>query len=413
MRESRRDFLKLAAAGVSVPMRSAAGMRPQQPERTNRLAELRPRAADEAVLACAGDWFLTRRLAGAVEAETDAVFDVFRRADAGFANLENGLSTVGTGDLGGFKQGGPLRGHPDLVSDLAWGGVRAVSLANNHTGNFGREALLETIRTLDAAQIAHAGAGARDEQAFAPALVKAGDLTIAFFSVYTLYYNFGALDQATATDPGVAVCRAYDVVVQPQTELDAAKFGVPPYMLELRDPPSHTVLAALRGDIDRLRTAIQQAASRADFTVLSVHIHWGRHTKHDLPPNLRAFAHEMIDSGVDLFVGHGPHCIRGIELYRGKPIVHSMGNFVLMPPSGAARPVLDSPAREGLVVRATVARRAVRALELLPIAIDEKGNPKFATPDGAARTLAKLAGLSAPYGMEIPVKGWFGHAPLT
>lgn len=413
MSDTRRDFLKLAASGLSLGVPALAGAQTSRQARAGRDADLRARGSGEAVLACAGDWFLTRRVSTGVAQETDAVFDVFRRADASFANLENGLSTIGSGDLGGFKQGGALRGHPDLVSELAWGGVRTVSLANNHTGNYGRPALQQTIVTLDAAKIAHAGAGANIDQAFAPAFVRAGDLTVAFFSAYSLYYNFSADDQATPTQPGVAVCRAYDVIVQPQVGFDTSNFNASPYLVDLQNPSSQTILAALRADVDRLKTAIRQAASQSDVTVLSVHTHWGRHTKHDLPPNQRAFAQEMIDAGVDLFVGHGPHAIRGIEIYRGKPIVHSMGNFVLMPPSANARPPADNPGHEGLIIRATVARRAVRALEILPLAIDAKGDPQFTSDEQAARTLAKLNGLSAPFGIDIPRKTWFGSVTLS
>ena len=413
MSDTRRGFLKLAAGGLSLGVPALAGSQTSRPAGSGRDADLRQRGSGEAVLMCGGDWFLTRRLSTGVSPDTDAVFEMFRRADAGFANLENGLSTVGSEDLGAFKQGPALRGEPQLVSELGWGGIRTVSLANNHTGNFGRQALQQTIATLDAAKIAHAGAGANIDQAFAPAFVKAGDLTIAFFSVYSLLYSFGADDQASATQPGVAVCRAYDVVVQPQVGFDTSNFGAAPYLVDLQNPSSQTILAALRGDVDRLKASIRQAASHCDVTLLSVHTHWGRHTKHDLPPNQRAFAQEMIDAGVDLFLGHGPHAIRGIEVYRGKPIVYSMGNLVLRPPAADAIPAEDNPGHEGLVIRATVARRTVRAIEVLPLAIDAKGDPRFASGDQAARTIAKLSGLSAPLGLDIRRRAWFGSLTLS
>ena len=173
-------------------------------------------------------------------------------------------------------------------------------------------------------------------------------------------------------------------------------------------------MAALRGDLDRLKNAIRQAQARADFTVLSTHIHWGRHTKHDLPPNLRTFAQETVDAGVDLFLGHGPHAIRGIEMYRGKPIVHSMGNLVLSAPAANAKPPrLDTPSREGLVVRAAIARREVRALEILPIAIDAQGNPRFPSEEQSARTVGKLHGLSAALGTEVRTNKWLGTVATT
>lgn len=408
---ARREFLKAAAGGLGLA--TSTRTHAQAPATPDRTTDLRARRDGEAVLVCAGDWFLTRRVSDAVTSETDAVFNVLRRADASFANLENGLSTIGSGDLGGFRQGAPLRGDPALASELAWGGVRAVSLANNHTGNFGRDALLQTIATLDTAKVAHAGAGANLERAAAPAFVKAGALTVAFLSVYTLYHEFGADDQATATQPGLNVCRAYDVVVQPQVGFDPVSAATAPFIVNLHTAASHTIMAASRGDIDRLKAAIRQAASRADFTLLSVHIHWGRHTKHDLPPNLRAFAYETIDAGVDLFVGHGPHAIRGVERYRGKPIVHSVGNFVLTPPApGGAAPSVLSERHEGLLVRASVTRQSVRALELLPIAMDAKGDPRFPSSEQTARTIGKLGGLSAALGLDISAKGWFGEAVL-
>jgi poly-gamma-glutamate capsule biosynthesis protein CapA/YwtB (metallophosphatase superfamily) len=204
------------------------------------------------------------------------------------------------------------------------------------------------------------------------------------------------------------------VIVEPQPGFDPTPVATPPYLAALQAPCAQTIIAASRTDVDRMKAAIRQASSRVDFVLLSVHIHWGRHTKHDLPPNLRPFAHEMIDAGVDLFVGHGPHAIRGIEIYRGKPIVHSLGNLVLrQPEDGAVAAPATSPGREGLIVRAIVAKRTVRALEILPIAIDASGDPQFASNGQDARTLGKLNGLSAPFGLEIPVNGWFGDVAVT
>jgi hypothetical protein len=232
MTETRRDFLKLAASGLSL---SGAAPRSQtsRPPGGDRGADLRARRPGEAVLACAGDWFLTRRLSTAIEPETNSVFEMFRHADAGFANLENGLSTRGSGELGGFRQGPPLRGDPALVSELAWGGVRNVSLANNHTGNFGREALMQTIATLDQAKIGHAGAGSTIDRAFAPAFVTAGDLSVAFFSVYSLYYNFGAfLHQLVTIDCGNGPSPVMDLIshilLSPRDEISACAWSIRP-----------------------------------------------------------------------------------------------------------------------------------------------------------------------------------------
>jgi poly-gamma-glutamate synthesis protein (capsule biosynthesis protein) len=374
---------------------------------------LRPKQPGEAVVVCTGDLFLMQPLSTPADPDAAPVFDVLRQADAAFANLENGLSTGGAAELGGFRHGGAIRGEPALAKELAWVGVKAVSLANNHTGNYGPDALLETIAALDAAGIRHAGAGRTVAEAFAPTLVKAGDLTIAFVSVYSFYYNFQANDVATATQPGVAVCRAYDVLVGSTGGLDATDRDKRPYLLHLLDQPPHTIVAPLKEDVDRLAATVRDAADRADFTVVSAHIHWGRHTKHDLPVHQRVIAHAAIDAGADLFVAHGPHTLRGVERYRGKPVLYSIGNFILRNPPAAATqgggesPAEPPPGQRSVIARLAIRRHTITSLELLPIVMEGRGTPRFATGRLADRIVGGLYGMSAALGTELRAKDWF------
>ena len=92
-----------------------------------------------------------------------------------------------------------------------------------------------------------------------------------------LLHRFAASDQAAPTVPGVAVCRAYDVVAQPQIGFDPSNFDKAPYLVDLEQPRSLTIIVVSRADVDRSKAAVRQAATRADFTLMSVHIHWGRH----------------------------------------------------------------------------------------------------------------------------------------
>lgn len=408
---SRRGFLKLtAAAGLAMP---AALARPAEAV-TVPPPRLRKKSAREATLVLAGDLFLMEAFPAPVAPGTAAVLEVVRGADASIANLENGLSTVGSPELGGFRYGGPLRAHPRLVGELEPAGITAVSLANNHTGNYGAGALLETMRTLDGARIHHAGAGADIERAFAPTLFEAGGLRIALVSVYSYYYNFGATDNAGDTTPGVAGCRTYDVAIQLGSQFGTAGRDTSPYLLDLEPGPSQVVLAPLQEDLDRMAGAIESARDRADITVLSVHIHWGRHTRHDLPVNQRVLAHRAIDAGADVVVGHGPHTLRGIELYHGKPVFYSLGNFVLQRAQTAPEPDAPiPPAREALIVRATVEPRAVRAIELVPIVIGLDGQPRLATGAAAVRILSGVAALSAGLGSAVEQDGWIGTVALS
>jgi len=415
---SRRQFLALASAGLAAPVRGQSASERQSGE--SLTGGLRPAGPGSTALAFGGDWFLTRRVSPTADGETRRVFDVLRGADAAFVNLENGLSTVGAPELGAFRYGAALRGEPELARELSWAGVRAVSLANNHTGNYGREALLQTMSVLDSTGIAHAGAGRNLGDAFTAASVQAGDLKIGFLSVYSYYYVFGADDLATHTEAGVAYCRAYDVVVQHGSSIDSSRRDQAPYLVSLEAAPTSTTMAALREDVDRVKAAITEAAAHNDFVAVSVHFHWARHTKHDLPAQQRALAQEMIDAGADLIVGHGPHAIHGIELYRGRPIVYSVGNIVLMAPSATTprpastlRPRAVPAGREGLILRLIASKHSVQAVELLPIAIGDDGFPRFARDRDAANTLSKLNGLSAALGTEIQLADWFGYVEIT
>jgi poly-gamma-glutamate capsule biosynthesis protein CapA/YwtB (metallophosphatase superfamily) len=413
MSASRRSFLKAAGTAL-VPLGAASavgstGARAASTtgEQHGPAASLRPAAPDEATLVCTGDLFLMQQISTIADAATNAVFDVMRQADASFANLENGLSTLGSPDLGGFRHGPALRGAPALAADLRWAGVKAVSLANNHTGNFGPDALLETMDALNRAGIKHAGAGGTQAEAFAPVFLKARDLTVALVSAYTFYYNFQANDVAASGHPGIAACRAYDVLVGNAGGLDSAQRDTPPYVLDLLEESPHVVVAPLKEDVDRVCAAVKQAARRADVTLVSMHIHWGRHTKHDIPIHQRVLARAVIDAGADVFIGHGPHIVRGVERYRAKPIFYSLGNFVLMPPrAGAPRadPAAEpSPGERAIIARIAVKKRQVTAVEVLPIVIDRTRGPRFAEGRLVDRIIGGLYGLSAALGTELRV----------
>ena len=307
----------------------------------------------------------------------------------------------------------PSRGNPALAANLKWAGL-AVSLANNHTGNYGPDALLETMEALDAAGVQHAGAGKNIDEAFAPTFVKAGGLTIALVSAYSFYYNFEALDVASATKPGIAALRAYDVVLASSRGLDSANRDTSPYLLHLRDQPEQVVVASLKHDLDRLTSAVRSAAARADFTIVSAHLHWGRHGKHDLPLHQQALAHAAVDAGANVFVGHGPHTLRGMEWYKGAPVLYSLGNFVLRwSGPGTARPVAaaaaadPAPGNRSLIARLAITRGRVASLELLPIVIDPQGSPRFATGRLGDRILAGVYGMSAALGADLGLTDWF------
>jgi poly-gamma-glutamate synthesis protein (capsule biosynthesis protein) len=364
----------------------------------------------ETVLAFAGDFFLTQPLPERLAADTEQVFETMRRADAAFANLENGLSTVGSAELGRYRWGGSLRGHPSLVKELSRAGVDVVSTANNHTGNYGRDAILETLATLNTAGLRHAGAGRTIDEAFRPTYLNLNGLKVAFFALYCCHYNRVSQEVATDSLPGVAVARAYDVLIEVPGNFEER--NIPPNIFPLRVNPTVSVMAPLREDVLRLTEAIQKGRADADLVVLYVHFHWARHTRPDVPYQQRVIAHAAIEAGVDIFVAHGPHTLRGVEIYRGKPVLFSIGNFVLQPQASGSTSTDTNLGRQSVVVRTVVAEKKLARLEFLPIAIGADGQPRFAQDDVGRTILNRMSGLSAEFGTEIAKQDWYGSIQL-
>jgi poly-gamma-glutamate synthesis protein (capsule biosynthesis protein) len=178
----------------------------------------------------------------------------------------------------------------------------------------------------------------------------------------------------------------------------------------------------------------------ADVVVVSVHCHEGAAdgwNSPQVPDFLTTATHAWIDAGADAVIGHGPHQIRGIEIYQGRPILYSLGNFAFtnattpfLPPEGYLRQGLD-PERSSLVEYADSAVgggfpaheqywRSVVAqlgfddsgvrLDLLPLSLRRdaerwvRGIPQLADEEEGRHILGILAELSAPFGTRIDVE---------
>ena len=173
---------------------------------------------------------------------------------------------------------------PSKVDMFKEMGINLVTLANNHTLDFGTDALLDTLDTLDKAGISHVGAGENIEEASEPVMVNIKGRKIAFIGA-TRVMPVGEWE-AGITSPGLL--SAYD--------------------------PSNLI------------EEIGQAKEQADLVV--VYIHWGEESK-EMPNEIQTtLAHDIVDAGADLVVGAHPHVLQGIEFYKDVPIVYSLGNFV-------------------------------------------------------------------------------------
>lgn len=193
---------------------------------------------------------------------------------------------------------------PDNLGALARVGLGVATLAGNHIADAGPDGIEDTIDTLRGLGIATTGAGSNLDEARRPAVVD---------GVGVLSYNCVGPRDGWAR-PSKAGCAYVEVLTH--YELEHAGPGGPPRVFTFATPES---LDALRADIAALR-------EQADVVVVALHKGLG-HVRAKLAQYESDVARAAIDAGADVVVGHHAHILRGIELYRGRPIFHGLGNF--------------------------------------------------------------------------------------
>jgi len=176
------------------------------------------------------------------------------------------------------------RAKPERVALLTEMGVDLALLANNHVFDYGKESILDTFDTLEAAGIGYFGAGRNLEEAMTPYYVEADGITIAFVAA-SRAEKHKMTPQATETEPGILRC--YD----------------PELFLEV----------------------IREADANADIVLACVH--WGTEYSTVLEEVQLTTGKLYLDAGADAIIGSHSHCLQGMEFYDGKPIIYSLGNF--------------------------------------------------------------------------------------
>ena len=179
-----------------------------------------------------------------------------------------------------------FRAKPAYVSYLYDLGVDIVSLANNHTYDYGEVAFLDTLQTLKDAGMPFVGAGTNLEEASAPVYFIVNDMKIAFVSA-TQIERLDNPDTkgATETTPGVFRC----------------------------------------WNVEKLLQTVEKAKTESDFVI--VYIHWGTENQEEIDWAQDKQARELVEAGADLIIGDHPHVLQKIEIINGVPVIYSLGNF--------------------------------------------------------------------------------------
>jgi poly-gamma-glutamate capsule biosynthesis protein CapA/YwtB (metallophosphatase superfamily) len=278
-----------------------------------------------------------------VHAPFQRVLPIFSQADLLVANLECAISNRGTRANKRFT----FRAPPAAADSLAHAGIDVVSLANNHSLDWGVTALRDTMRLLDERGIAHAGAGDNSAQARAPAIVTRNGLRIAFLGYVRRMgesrTTFNTLMwEAGTSKPGVAISRPDEVA---------------------RD-----VVAAKR---------------KADIVVVMLHV--GREYNGSAGGHQRRVARAAIEAGASLVIGHHPHVLQGFERGQRTLIAYSLGNFVF--------DLFEGAPNDTAVLDVTLDRTGVVSVRWVPILI-VNGLPRPAPASDINRILRQIPDLS-------------------
>ncbi len=332
--------------GATAP--TAAAPAPPPPPETVRLC-----------LSVAGDILLTRSVgtviaAGGWEAPFAGASDLVAGADIAFANLESPASFVGRPYPGKMKEV-TFRSDPGALFGLKAAGFDVVSLANNHTNDYGGDALVETLAALRLLGIAACGAGASAAEAHAPAIVRVGALRVAFLAYAEPLWSVVPAGPAA---PGVAV-------------IDEA----------------------------RIIADIRQTRAAADLVIVS--LHWGEEHRGYPRERDRQLAYALVDAGADALLGHHPHVLQGAEFHRGVPILYSMGNFIFDMQAAATyqSAVASIDFEVSLGLEPGQRRVAVSGVRYLPVQINRRNYaPARATGPAAAAILKLIEGRCALLG---------------
>lgn len=278
-------------------------------------------------LALLGDVMLGRGVAEEIARRPPESFwgntlPLLRSADLVIANLECAVTThpvpwTRTPKVFHFRT------PPQGVEVLRCAGVRLVSLANNHVLDFEEPGLYDTLAHLDAAGIAHAGAGRNRNEAAQPAVVEAGGVRVGMLAF-------------TDNEPGWAA--------------GPARPGV--NYLQIRPDP-----ATFRTVEDGVARAREQGAQ-----VVILSLHWGPNMVQRPPAHFRAFARGVLERGVDLIYGHSAHIFQGVEVHQAKLILYDTGDFL---DDYAVDPVLRNDWSFIFCVEADAA--GIRGLRMTPV----------------------------------------------
>ena len=411
----------------------------------------------------AGDAIISQPWSHHSEPEFLALINEIRNADTAIANLETLIHSYN-----GYPQaesGGTwMASEPKIAQELAWAGFDMVGMANNHTHDYGAIGIQETISNLKNAGIVYAGAGKDLQHARSPTYIQSKTGTIALISISSTFANSGKAGRSRpdlhgrpGLNPlGVTLKYTIPKELAKKIQHEAKRSKVPLVNIkndELSFYSNKYLIGEKFGenwivdkiDLQENLKSIKQAHDKADIVIVSVHSHETlHHSGYEVPKFIQDFAHASIDNGADIFFSHGPHYIRGVEIYKDRPIFYGLGNFVFQLEGIEKQPAdyydqygLDDSATpediyketlkddsqnwpaypkywESIVATVEFNDDELYMVRLIPVSLGfgkpggERGRPLLADKEHARKLINKITHMSKRFGTEIEFENNIG-----
>jgi poly-gamma-glutamate capsule biosynthesis protein CapA/YwtB (metallophosphatase superfamily) len=419
------------------------------------------------VFGLTGDSLISRRLAAYREPRFLAMRDILRTADVSITNAETlfhnfeGAPIGDSGPYGTYAQCDPV-----VIDDLKWLGFDMVSTANNHAVDYGEAGILTNIDNLKAHGMPFAGTGRNLSEAVAPAYLDTPKGSVALIGVTLTMppadHRAGEPRGVTKGRPGANVVRHTVVNTVPHSAYDALReigrgLSLGPRFQERNGEISLFGQKFLAGDgyakasfpnefdLQLNLKWIADARRMADWVVVSMHNHERGATLDEPAEFAKNFAHACIDAGADVVFGHGPHQERGIEIYRQRPILYALGNFVLhndlikwepwdlynrygLGPDATTADVYDhrsgndsrgmatEPIRwQTVIACVSFSAHSLSTIRLHPLDLgystgkrSQRGRPVLAEEPVASEILCRVQRLSEPFGTQVEIADGVG-----
>ena len=430
-------------------------------------------------LTATGDALITRRMPLYDDPAFMRMVELLRGCDVAFTNTEVTLSRFRGWPV--VESGGmALSVDPRCAHDLRRLGFNCTAFANNHTLNYGEEGVLHTLDALRDADLVCAGAGANLGEARLPAYLDTTRGRVGLIGCASSFAKGQSAGDQSAILPGrpglnpLRVKRTIMVDTQAMREIEriAEETGLeqqrafgdwmnfyPPVAKEgeysflnqayaVTDGEMCVRTEPHEGDLQEIARWTAEAKRQAGFAMVSIHAHeQGR--ERWLPADfLPTFAHAVIDGGADIVVGHGPHLLRGLEFYKGKPIFYSLGNFIFQYETlerfaaddydTMKRDLTWTPGQVTADIHQNLERSfpaddrywetvlplcefegdRLREIALYPLTLGfrqpvwERGIPRLASGAQAEGTLQRFAALSEPFGTHVEIANGVGHVHI-